>query len=92
MAAEDVIGAGAVLHALRPVRSVRPQSDACWMSEDLFVTHRTDLAGALRTARGGQNVLAAGLEADVEFAARLDTVGVVGEVHAGEPPVIRRLA
>jgi 2-phosphosulfolactate phosphatase len=90
IAAEDVIGAGAVLHALRPLASVRPQSDACWMSEDLFVAHRSDLAGALRTTRGGQNVIAAGLEADVDFAARLDVLNVVGEVYAGEPPVIRR--
>jgi 2-phosphosulfolactate phosphatase len=92
IAAEDVIGAGAVLHALRPLAKVRPQSDACWMSEDLFVAHRSDLPRALRTARGGQNVIAAGLEADVDFAARLDVLKVVGEVHAGEPPVIRRFA
>jgi 2-phosphosulfolactate phosphatase len=92
IAAEDVIGAGAVVHALRPLAKIRPQSDACWMSEDLFVTHRSDLAGALRTARGGRNVIAAGLEADVDFAARLDVLDLVGEVHAGEPPVIRRFA
>jgi 2-phosphosulfolactate phosphatase len=92
IAAEDVIGAGAVLHALRPLAKIRPQSDACWMSEDLFVAHRSDLARALRTARGGQNVIAAGLEADVDFAARLDVLDVVGEVHPGEPPVIRRFA
>jgi 2-phosphosulfolactate phosphatase len=90
IAAEDVIGAGAVLHALRPLANVRPQSDACWMSEDLFVAHRSDLPGALRTTRGGQNVIAAGLEADVDFAARLDVLNVVGEVYAGEQPVIRR--
>jgi 2-phosphosulfolactate phosphatase len=92
VAAEDVIGAGAMLHALRPLTHVRPQSDACWMSEDLFVAHRSDLASALRTARGGQNVLAAGLEADVDFAARLDALEVVGEVRPGDPPVIRRFA
>jgi 2-phosphosulfolactate phosphatase len=91
IAAEDVLGAGAVLHALRPLAKIRLQSDASWMSEDLFVTHRSDIASALRTARGGQNVLAAGLEADVDFAARLNAIDVVGEVHAGDPPVIRRL-
>lgn len=92
IAAEDVIGAGAVLHALRPLAKIRPQSDACWMSEDLFVAHRSDLAGGLRIARGGQNVIAAGLEADVDFAAQLDVIDVVGEVHPGDPPVIRRIA
>jgi 2-phosphosulfolactate phosphatase len=91
IAAEDVIGAGAVLHALRPLANVRPQSDACWMSEDLFVARQSNLGGALRTARGGQNVIAAGLGADVDFAARLNAIDVVGEVHAGGPPVIRRV-
>jgi 2-phosphosulfolactate phosphatase len=90
VAAEDIIGAGAVLHALRPIAQVRPQADVCWMSEDLYVAHRSDLANALRTAKGGQNVIAAGLEADIEFAARLDALDVVGEVHPGSPPVVRR--
>ena len=89
VAAEDVIGAGAVLHALRPRAAVRLRSDAAWMAEDLFVAHRSDLVGALHTSRGGQNVIAAGLEADIEFAARLDAIDVVGEVHAGETPVVR---
>jgi 2-phosphosulfolactate phosphatase len=89
VAAEDVIGAGAVMHALRPLGAVRLGSDAAWMAEDLFVTHRSDLAGALRTSRGGQNVIAAGLEQDIEFAARLDAIEVVGEVHRDEAPVVR---
>ena len=50
------------------------------MAEDLFVAHRADLAGALRRAAGGQNVIAAGLEADIDFAARLDALDVVGAV------------
>jgi hypothetical protein len=29
------------------------------------------------------------LEADIEFAARLDAIDAVGEVHAGETPVVR---
>jgi 2-phosphosulfolactate phosphatase len=91
VAAEDVIGAGAVLHALRPFGSVRLRSDAAWMAEDLFVAHRSDLANALRTSRGGQNVLAAGLEPDIDFAARLDVIDVVGEVHGGDTPVVRVL-
>lgn len=89
VAAEDVIGAGAVLHALRPHGSLRLRSDVAWMAEDLFIAHRCDLAGALRASRGGQNVLAAGLEADIEFAARLDAIDVVGEIVPGDPPVVR---
>jgi 2-phosphosulfolactate phosphatase len=89
VAAEDVIGAGAVLHALRPYAPVRLQSDVAWMAEDLFIAHRSDLARALRTSRGGQNVIAANLEPDIDFAAALDSIDVVGEVHPGTPPVIR---
>ena len=91
VAAEDVIGAGAVVHAMRPFGAVRLRSDAAWMAEDLFVAHRSDLANALRTSRGGQNVLAAGLEPDIDFAARMDAVAVVGDVHAGETPIVRAL-
>jgi 2-phosphosulfolactate phosphatase len=92
VAAEDVIGAGAVVHALRPRGAVRLRSDAAWMAEDLFVAHRSDLVGALRISRGGQNVIAAGLEADIEFAAALDSLDAVGEVHAGDTPVVRARA
>lgn len=88
VAAEDVIGAGAVLHALRPLGPVRLVSDVARMAEDLFVAHRSDLAGALRNTQGGRNVIAAGLEADIEFAARLDALDAVGEVRQGRPPVV----
>lgn len=89
VAAEDVIGAGAVLHALRPHGHLQLQSDVAWMAEDLFVAHRDDLTRALAISQGGQNVIAAGLEADIDFAARLDAIDVVAEVHAADVPVIR---
>ena len=88
-AAEDVIGAGAVLHALRPGGPVRLASDAAWMAEQLFLARRRDLPNALRESRGGRNVAAAGLDPDIDFAARLDALDVVGHVHPGDPPVIR---
>ena len=88
-AAEDVIGAGAVLHALRALGPVRPASDTAWMAEELFLRHRADLPAALRQSRGGQNVLAAGLESDIDFAASLDRLATVGHVSPGDPPVIR---
>jgi 2-phosphosulfolactate phosphatase len=91
VAAEDVIGAGAVLRALRPFGGIHPASDAAWMAEDLFVAHRSDLTDALRASRGGQNVIAAGLETDIEFAARLNAIDIVGQVHAEEIPVVRTL-
>lgn len=90
IAAEDAIGAGAVLHALRPQGPVRLVSDVARIAEDLFAANRADLAGALRNTRGGQNVVDAGLEADIDFAARLDALDVVGEVSSSDPPVVRR--
>lgn len=89
VAAEDAIGAGAVLHAARSRGPVHLASDTAWMAEELFLRHRDDLPRALRRTSGGQNVLAAGLDADIDFAARLDQLDVVGVVHPGDPPVIR---
>lgn len=87
-AAEDAIGAGAVLHALRSLGPVQVASDTAWMAEELFLRHRRDLGGALRQTLGGRNVVAAGLERDIDFAARLDALDAVGEVHGDSPPVI----
>ena len=89
VAAEDVIGAGAVLHAMRSMGPVELRSDTAWMAEELFLRHRLDLGRALRQSLGGRNVVAAGLAPDVEFAAGLDTLGTVGEVFGDSPPVIR---
>ena len=88
-ASEDVIGAGAVLHALRSTGDVRPGSDAAWIAEELFLRHRADVAAALRRSLGGRNVIAAGLAPDIDFAARLDAVDTVGHVQGDSPPVIR---
>ena len=92
VAAEDVIGAGAVLHALRAAGHVRNASDAAWIAEELFLRHRGDLPAALRQSLGGRNVAAAGLEPDIAFAARLDALDTVGLVHGAAPPVIRALS
>jgi 2-phosphosulfolactate phosphatase len=91
IAAEDAIGAGAVLHAMRPHAATRPRSDVAVMAEELFVAHRSDLPAALRNTAGGRNVIAAGLEHDIDFAARLDAIDVVGEVHPGDTPVVRKV-
>jgi 2-phosphosulfolactate phosphatase len=88
VAAEDVIGAGAVLHALRSTVPVRLATDTAWLAEELFLRHRHDLRAALRQSLGGRNVVAAGLEDDIDFAARLDSLTAVGEVRPGDPPVI----
>jgi 2-phosphosulfolactate phosphatase len=83
---EDVIGAGAVLASLR----AEPMSDTARMALRLFESARSDLPRVLRDAAGGRNILAAGLEADIDFAARVNAVPVVG-VASGEPLVVRRM-
>jgi 2-phosphosulfolactate phosphatase len=89
LAMEDVIGAGAVADALRKLAKVELESDAARMTLRLFQAARGDLRGALAEAAGGRNVIAAGLEADIDFAARLDVLDVVGRVHDAPLRVVR---
>jgi 2-phosphosulfolactate phosphatase len=92
VAAEDVLGAGAVIQAIRGHSLLQLHSDMAQVAEDLFVHHRNDLVGALRKTAGGRNVMAAGLEGDIEFAARIDSINVVGRVDTeADVPAIRRV-
>ena len=90
VAMEDVIGAGAVMDALAHSAPVEPASDVAVMARRLFHAARSDLRGALAESRGGRNVIAAGLAPDIEFAARLDAIDVVGVVDE-EPLAVRPL-
>jgi 2-phosphosulfolactate phosphatase len=82
IALEDVLGAGAVLDALLQLRGdASCASDVARMALLLFRSTRGRLAEALRDAQGGRNVVAVGLDADIEFAARLDAVAVAGVVE-----------
>lgn len=85
VAMEDVLGAGAVIAALDATMA----NDASIMARRLFDTSRDDLGEILRQTAGGRNVIAAKLEQDIDFAARLDARPVVG-VAAGEPLVVKR--
>jgi 2-phosphosulfolactate phosphatase len=85
VAMEDVIGAGAVMTALQ----AKPASDTARLAIRLFESSRNDLRAALADASGGRNVLAAGLPADIDFAARLDAVPVVGRA-SGDPLIVTR--
>ena len=84
VAMEDAIGAGAVLHELSQRTQLRLESDIARMSARLFEGARADLRSALADAQGGRNVIAAGLEADIAFASRLNALDTVGVVK-GEP-------
>jgi 2-phosphosulfolactate phosphatase len=89
VAMEDMLGAGAVLAALRGLVEVQLRSDVARMALRLFETCRAELPTALRQCQGGRNVIRAGLEADIDFAARLDAIPVIGVVR-GDPLRVAR--
>jgi 2-phosphosulfolactate phosphatase len=89
VAMEDVIGAGAVLHGLLR-QGYSAANDIARMAVRLFDQARPDVRGALAESRGGRNVEAAGLVADIDFAARLDELEAVGVVQSvSNTPAIR---
>jgi 2-phosphosulfolactate phosphatase len=92
VAMEDLIGAGAVIAALRHPKSLRAGSDTVPIARRLFEATRGDLRAALTESLGGRNVIAAGLLADIDFAARLDALDVVGFVERQTLSVKRRAA
>jgi phosphosulfolactate phosphohydrolase-like enzyme len=55
------------------------------MARQLFLASRKNLAAVLRCTAGGQNIIRSNLEKDIDFAARMDVMGAVGEVKEGEP-------
>jgi 2-phosphosulfolactate phosphatase len=88
VAMEDLMGAGAVIAALKHQANLQPQGDLPLIAHRLFEHEKNDLRSALRQTRGGQNVIAAGLENDIDFAASVDRFPkVVGRV---EGSTIRR--
>jgi 2-phosphosulfolactate phosphatase len=89
VAMEDVVGAGAVAYTLAMLEPVTLASDAARMAVRLFRCGRDDVRELFRDAAGGRNVIAAGLEEDIDFAAGLDSIDVVG-VATGDPLTVRR--
>lgn len=95
VAIEDVIGAGAVLDALYDERSeLMHASDDPLIARLLFRSFRHSLRVGIAAGKGGENVQAAGLAADIDFAARLDALAIVGRIDdpAAQTPVVRRLS
>ena len=81
VAMEDVIGAGSVIAALGRLTIIQGDSDTALIARRLFEAAAGDLRAALTESRGGRNVIAAGLLADIDFAARLDALDVAGFVE-----------
>ena len=79
-AMEDLLGAGAVIDALRSRSNLVLENDGARIALNLFQSVRSDLRSALGDSTGGQNILAVGLDADIDFAARLDAIPIVGRV------------
>jgi 2-phosphosulfolactate phosphatase len=79
IAMEDVIGAGAVCQHLFK-HGYFPANDAARMARRLFLAAAGDLPVVLRECQGGRNIIRAGLEPDIDFAARLDVFDIVGVV------------
>lgn len=91
VAIEDLAGAGAVIVEIKKLTAVEAESDAVLLAESVFAANRENLPQFLREGRGGQNVIAAGLEADIAFAATLNSIDLVGIVMRGKPPIVRKL-
>ena len=81
-AMEDLIGAGAVIDALLRKTSLLLENDVARIAHRLFQSASHDLRSALAESTGGQNVIAVGLGADIDFAARLDAFPIVCAVAA----------
>ncbi len=77
IALEDAIGAGAIAEAALLLDGSLQPTDAALFARDAFLASRSDLPAALASARHGVELIAAGLTADVEYCARLDTSSVV---------------
>jgi 2-phosphosulfolactate phosphatase len=80
---EDTIGAGAVCDALLKRDGFVLANDVARMAHRLFIYCRDNLPTVLRDGQGGRNIHRVGLDADVDFAARLDVFDLVGVVDTG---------
>ncbi len=76
---EDAIGAGAVCNLLQTLGYL-PANDVTRMARRLFLGAVDNLPAVLRECQGGRNIIKAGLEPDIDFAARIDVFDIVGEV------------
>jgi 2-phosphosulfolactate phosphatase len=76
---EDLLGAGAVIHALRGSRS----PEAC-MANAVFESSCSNLADCLRACSSGKELIERGFGADVDLAAELDCSPTVARRAARE--------
>jgi 2-phosphosulfolactate phosphatase len=88
-APEDEIGAGAVAQRLLE-RAQCNLAESTREAIRAFHDSEQNLPRVLRQTQGGKNIIAAGLEPDVDFAARIDQFDIAVEI-GGDPPVAGRM-
>jgi 2-phosphosulfolactate phosphatase len=81
VAMEDVIGAGAVTLFFGEIEA----TDTALLARQLVLASEKVLPQVLRTTAGGQNIIKAHLEKDIDFAAHMNIIMAVGEVKEGDP-------
>lgn len=90
-ALEDLLGAGSVIDRLTLEGDVTFDSDVARLALAAWHGCTHDLLQVLRETQGGRNIIAAGLDEDIEFAERVDGFDVVGRLIPGETPTVRRV-
>lgn len=85
---EDVIGAGAVIDALESMTRCIPLSDGARIALNLFRSARSQLLKAVSDTTSGDNLRRAGLDKDIDFCARLDSIPIVGTIRENPLRVI----
>ena len=80
MALDDVAAAGCLAGSLALMAGAEPD-DGARTAVAVFDAWRHDLPGLLRRSISGRRLAAVGLEADLEFCARVDTVPLVAALR-----------
>ena len=73
---EDAVGCGAVCDQLLAMGDFSLGDDAGRIAHRLFLSTRDNLPALLRDGQGGRNVIAAGLDGDIDYAARLGVLPI----------------
>ncbi len=86
--AEDFLAAGAIAAELETeAGGTSSQDDLAFVARELWAAESSSsgrLQAALRQSRGGRNLVELGFDADIDFAARVDSVQLVAEYFAKE--------
>ncbi|HEY8766515.1 MAG TPA: 2-phosphosulfolactate phosphatase [Dehalococcoidia bacterium] len=89
---EDALGAGAIVDAALTIDPGLIAGDAARFARDAFATARVRIGEAVRSAYHAQELVDAGLGADVAYCGQLDTSTVAPLLERGEGGVLALLA